>query len=93
MMLRIALIAMLLAVPAKAGTVTCAGKTYADITYARVMPSGNFEIVRLWTTAAKDDLAHVRTPKFAIILNSDAFCEMQDVPLQVISDSGIAEAE
>jgi hypothetical protein len=79
----------LIPIPTLAGTVTCAGKTYNGITFARAAPSGNFEVIKLWTTDPKTDIAHVKTPEFTIILNGDAFCKMQRVPLRVITDSGM----
>jgi hypothetical protein len=78
-------IAVCLAHPAYAGTVTCAGKTYKDINYATMMPSGYFAIVKLWTVAVHE---YGEGAKFSVIMNTETLCEFEDVPLRVLIENG-----
>jgi hypothetical protein len=86
MRIAIALLAFLSS-PAFAGTVTCAGKTYRDITYAQIEPVGYTEIVRLWVGEVIASAVRKRAPaKFTIVLNTEVICEMEDVELHVAGD-------
>jgi hypothetical protein len=67
------------------GTVTCAGKTYRDITYATMMPSGYFAIVKLWTVA---DHAYGEHARFSVIMNTETMCEFDDVQVRVLIENG-----
>jgi hypothetical protein len=84
-MLRITIAALCLASPAFAGTVVCAGKTYHDIKYATMMPSGYFAIVKLWTVAVHE---YGEGAKFSVIMNTETMCEFEDVPLRVLIENG-----
>jgi hypothetical protein len=78
---------MLIASPAFAGTATCAGKAYRDVTYATIEPVGNTEIVRLWVGEVTDDTVIKRIgPKHTLVLNSDVMCEFEDVSLHVVTE-------
>lgn len=83
-----AISAMLIASPTHAdgGKATCAGKTYLDITYATISELGYFAVVSLWLAPVSDAKAAKQTrPQFTIVMNSDMYCEMQDVWLRRIT--------
>ena len=84
-MLRFAIAALCIAHPAYAGTVTCAGKAYHDITSASMVPSGYFAIVKLWTVAAHE---YGEGARFSVIMNMETMCEFEDVPLRVLIENG-----
>jgi hypothetical protein len=67
------------------GIVTCAGKTYRDVTYATIEPVGYTEVVRLWVGEVTDATVrrHHSAARFTIVLNNDAICEMEEVDLHV----------
>jgi hypothetical protein len=69
--------------PANAGTVTCAGKAYKDITHAAIATPGYFVVVSLWVS----DEPRAK-PKYTLILNSDSMCELEDVPLYGVVGNG-----
>jgi hypothetical protein len=67
---------------AHAGTVTCAGKSYKDITYAMFYGLGGFGVVSLWQGVVRDETAIKRAaPKYVIILNAEMTCELEDLQL------------
>jgi hypothetical protein len=73
--------------PAFAGTVTCAGKVYHDVTYATLATPGYFAVVSLWVGEVKDEDATKRIgPKFTIVLNPDIMCELEDVTLHLVPE-------
>lgn len=90
-MLRITALAMLLATttPAAAGTVTCAGKVYKDITYATITDISGIQLVRLWVVEVHNNtIAIMRsTPKWTITLNSEMMCEFEDVRVNIVDSS------
>jgi hypothetical protein len=66
--------------PALSGTVTCAGKTYKDVTYAKFTSSGYFGIVNLWIGETRDETPNkTMAAKYTVIINTDTMCEFVDV--------------
>ena len=66
--------------PALSGTVTCAGKTYKDVTYANFKASGYFGIVSLWIGETRDETPNKTiAAKYTVIINTDTMCEFVDV--------------
>ena len=72
----------ILPLAAHAGTATCAGKSYKDITYAMFSGLGGFGVVSLWQSVVRDETAIKQTnPKYTIILNTEMTCELEDLQL------------
>ena len=70
-----------------AGTVTCAGKAYKDITYAALSTAAGSSIVTLWQGAVHEEFAYKHiTPKDTIILNSEMACEFEDLQLHIAGE-------
>lgn len=70
-----------------AGTVTCAGKAYKDITYAALSTAAGSSIVTLWQGAVHEESAYKHiTPKDTIILNSEMACEFEDLQLHIAGE-------
>jgi hypothetical protein len=86
MLIRLILLSGLLASPAIAGTATCAGKVYKGITRASITTPGNIAVVCLWTS----DEARAK-PRWTLILNADAMCELEDLPLYGTPSDGQKE--
>jgi hypothetical protein len=93
-MLRITALAILLATttPAAAGTVTCAGKVYKDITYATITDISGIQLVRMWIVEVHNNALAIRhtTPKWALTLNSEMLCEFEDVRLTIVDPVHLA---
>ena len=82
-----ALALCLIPIAAHAGTVTCAGKTYKDITYAMIATAGGYGVVSLWKGEVRDETAIKQVnPKYTIILNSEVLCEFEDLQLHVATE-------
>jgi len=78
---------ILLPFAAHAGTVTCAAKSYKDITYAALSTAAGASIVTLWQGAVREESAYKHiTPKNTIILNSEMTYEFEDLQLHIAGE-------